>query len=223
MALGHARTGSDQRCRACFSSAGTLGGYAPAQMPVAKSRSPLKLTHPQGVPRQPGSLSQNPRAECAARLEGQRQGSPERAHLAEQSSPRMDWLGISAEVAPGPILDQLPLPHPGPDGDTPGQPPGAALSGTTADAAAPPLHSALLGSLPEDGLCLLSVALVWTGLGAQVLTQCRLWPQAYPPRRGSSQRPWVRCPALDQWTLGEQGQGYAGDQTHLAPRVRGGS
>jgi len=168
LGLVHARTRSDRRCRACFSSAGTLGGPAPAQMPGANSRSPLKHTQPQGIPRQPRGLSQNPRAECAARLEGQRQGIPERAHLAEWSSPKMDWLSISAEVAPGPILDPLPLPHPGPDGDTPGQLPGAALSGTTADAAAPPLRSAWLGSLPEDGPSLLFVALGCMGLGAPV-------------------------------------------------------
>lgn len=106
----------------------------------------------------------------------------------------MDWLSISAEVAPGPILDPLPLPHPGPDGDTLGQLPGAALSGATADAAAPPLRSAWLSSLPEDGLSLLFVALGCMGLGAPVEA---LTP-SLPSREGLLSAPLgqVSCPGL---------------------------
>lgn len=89
-------------------------------------------------------------------------------------SPRMDWLDIFIEVAPGPILDQCHLPHPGPDGDRRGHPSGvafsASLSGTTSDAATPLLRSAWLCSLPTDGLSFLSVASVCKGLGASAPT-----------------------------------------------------
>lgn len=114
MALGlvHARTESDQRGRVCFSSAGTLGGPAPAQMPGAKSRSPLNSLIPKGFQDSPGA---SPRTRGQNMQPGSRDRDREaQSGLTWRNGPHQGWTGwASLQRWPqAPFWTSFPCPTP---------------------------------------------------------------------------------------------------------------
>lgn len=159
MGLIHARTGSGQGRRACFSSMGTLGGPVPAQLPSARSRNPLKLAQPERVWYQNSQEDLlDPEGRMCSQAHRTGSGRPKAGSgLVERflgPSSRIDWLDIFTEVAPGPTL-VLTGTHWDSHHD-------ASLSGTTSDMATPLLCPAWLCSLPTDRSSLLSVASMWS-------------------------------------------------------------